>query len=111
MKTYKEIWEKDNFGKRLQALRGQYYDLSARKMSLAMGHHKNYINNIEIGNNYPTMEGFFEICDYLQLEPGGYFGRDEEEDAVYSVIFQLLKQLSPLELHQLLEELRAYLNK
>lgn len=109
MFTYREKWEKDRFGKRLQSLREQIYDLSARKMSLDMGHHKNYINSIEIGNNYPTMEGFFEICDYLQLEPGGYFSEKADEDAVYTVILELVKQLSPMELHLLLEDLRAYL--
>lgn len=65
-------WCRATFGLRLARLR-EAQGLSARKMSLDLGQNKNYINSIETGVNFPTMEGFFNICDYLKIEPCHFF--------------------------------------
>lgn len=47
--------------------------VSARQMSLDIGQNKNYINSIEIGRNFPHMEHFFDICQYLCILPQDFF--------------------------------------
>lgn len=61
-------WNKHSFGLRLAKLR-EAAGISARQMSLDLGLNKNYINSIESGKNYPALEGFFNICDYLHVDP------------------------------------------
>lgn len=56
------------FAKRLSELR-MLKNVSAREMSLAIGQNQGYINNIENGNNLPSMMAFFYICDYLEITP------------------------------------------
>lgn len=46
------------FAKRLSELR-MLKNVSAREMSLAIGQNQGYINNIENGNNLPSMMAFF----------------------------------------------------
>ena len=55
------------FAKRLAHLR-KIKGVSAREMSLAIGQNNAYINSIENGKNFPTMTGFFYICEYLGIE-------------------------------------------
>lgn len=50
------------FALRLSALR-QQKGVSAREMSLALGQNTNYINRIENGRNYPSMQSFFYIAN------------------------------------------------
>ena len=61
-----ETYSKENFGLRLSFLR-ERKGVSARRMSLELGQNKNYINGIEVGNHFPTMQAFFEICYYLNI--------------------------------------------
>ena len=60
------------FAKRLASIR-TIKGLSAREMSLSLGQGAGYINNIENGNNLPSMSMFFEICEYLNLSPREFF--------------------------------------
>ena len=50
--------EREDFCKRLAQLRINK-GVSARDMSLSIGQSPNYINGIEGGKNYPSMETFF----------------------------------------------------
>ena len=47
-------------------------------MSLALGQNPSYINRIENGKALPSMQGFFSICEYLQITPGDFFNEDSE---------------------------------
>ena len=60
------------FSKRLASIRTAR-NLSAREMSLSLGQGAGYINNIENGNNLPSMSMFFEICEYLDISPREFF--------------------------------------
>ena len=62
----------DLFYKRLSELRNQI-PVSAREMSLAIGQNENYINLIENGRTFPSMSGFFYICEYLKIHPKDFF--------------------------------------
>ena len=58
----------DFFIKRLASLREQK-GVSAREMSLALGQNESYINRIENGKAFPSLQAFFYICEYLQVSP------------------------------------------
>jgi len=64
--------ELEEFAHRLAQLREQK-DVSAREMSLSIGQNKNYINLIENGESLPSMQGFFYICEYLEISPSQFF--------------------------------------
>lgn len=85
------------FALRLSALR-QQKGVSAREMSLALGQNTNYINRIENGKNYPSMQSFFYICEYLGVTPQEFF---EEKNAAPTWLNDLivkLKRLTPSQL-------------
>ena len=67
--------ENKSFGDRLASLRTQK-NVSAREMSLAIGLNESYISRIENHHSLPSMENFYEICDYLEITPSVFF--DEE---------------------------------
>ena len=56
------------FSRRLAQLRAQK-GVSAREMSLAIGQNSSYINRIENQRAFPSMQGFFYICEYLGVTP------------------------------------------
>ncbi len=93
---------KDGFGERLAELRMRT-QVSAREMSLSLGQGAGYINNIENGHNLPSMSMFFEICEYLGVEPGEFFGRapgnegpEELEELAGSLDRETLRLLAEL---------------
>lgn len=75
------------FSDRLRDLRNKN-KISAREMSIALGQNVNYINLIENGKRFPSLQGFFAICDYLKITPSIFF---DSEDFV-SEYFETAKQ-------------------
>lgn len=63
---------------RLAKLRMQK-GVSAREMSLALGQNPSYINSVENGHAYPSMEGLFNICEYLNITPQEFFDDGVEQ--------------------------------
>ena len=57
---------------RLAQLRMQK-GVSARDMSLSLGQSESYINKIENRRTLPPTEGFFYICEYLDITPQDFF--------------------------------------
>lgn len=72
--------DKQAFAERLTALRTSA-GVSARDMSLSIGQSPGYIRSIESGLCFPSMTGFFYICEYLHVTPGEFFAEDVEEPA------------------------------
>lgn len=62
----------DFFSQRLSELRTQK-GVSARDMSLSLGQCESYINKIENQKSLPSMNVFFYICDYLDIQPKDFF--------------------------------------
>lgn len=89
-----ETYNKETFGLRLSILR-ERKGVSARKMSLELGQNKNYINGIEGGNHFPTMQSFFEICFYLNILPPDFFVESPEKITQEYDITKLMCQLPP----------------
>ena len=70
-------------------------EISAREMSLSLGQNVNYINYIENGRNFPSMQGFFLICDYLGISPADFFEKQQgclDKDMKNIEIFQSLSK-------------------
>ncbi|MCI7193727.1 helix-turn-helix domain-containing protein [bacterium] len=85
------------FALRLSALR-QQKGVSAREMSLALGQNTNYINRIENGKNYPSMQSFFYICEYLGVTPQEFFEEKNAAPARLNDLIVKLKRLTPSQL-------------
>jgi len=64
--------DKADFINRLVELR-TCEGVSARDMSLSMGQGESYINNIENGSSFPSLTGFFYICEYFRISPKEFF--------------------------------------
>lgn len=80
------------FAERLAQLRSAK-GVSGREMSLSIGQSAGYINNIENGNNLPSLAMFFEICEYLSVTPQDFFSyTGPGEDAAAR---DALQRLSP----------------
>ena len=67
----------DFFSKRLAQLRLEK-NVSARDMSLSLGQSESYINKIENGKAFPSMQVFFYICEYLKISPMEFFNAAQE---------------------------------
>lgn len=56
----------------LRAVKGK----SARELSLALGQNPNYINLIESGKNYPSIQSLNYICNYFNISLKDFFDED-----------------------------------
>lgn len=101
--------DREDFCKRMTQLR-MNKGVSARDMSLSIGQSPNYINGIEAGKNYPSMETFFYICDYLGISPKDFFDIDSANPSKNSELLEIVKSL-PNERLDLLIELGKAIKK
>ena len=84
--------QEEDFAKRLCKLR-QKKGASAREMSLSLGQNAGYINNIESGNNLPSMTVFFYICEYLEITPKEFFDYDNESPDTTRQLLEALTKI------------------
>ena len=80
------------FAQRLAQLRAQK-KVSAREMSLAIGQNPSYINRIENGLCFPSMQCFFYICDYLSISPAEFFQFSLPDPGQFHAVVSDLKRL------------------
>ena len=95
----------DFFCKRVSQLRSQK-NISARDMSLSMGQAQGYINTIENKNSMPSWQGFFYLCEFLQISPHEFFDDGVENPAALKEIIDVLKTLSGRDVEVLLTNAR-----
>ena len=84
---------KKEFGERvarLRILKGE----SARAMSQVLGKNESYINHIENGKAFASMEELFNICDYLQITPKEFFDFEASDPKALKDLFEDIKQLN-----------------
>lgn len=80
------------FRQRLSQLRSQK-GVSARDMSLTLGQSESYINKIENGKAFPSMQIFFYICDYFGISPMDFFDESSSNPALLNTLINDLKTL------------------
>lgn len=85
--------EHEEFSLRLSQLRMEK-GVSARDMSLSIGQSASYINNIETGVAYPSMQGLFYICEYLNITPEEFFAVDTKNPIKVQELIDAVKGLS-----------------
>ena len=91
----------EKFANRLAQLRVAK-GLSAREMSLSIGQSETYINVIENKKNFPSMMGFFYICEYLKITPREFFDFDNKDPERLNEIIEYLKKVDVKQLDNLL---------
>ena len=82
----------ENFSARLIVLR-KAKGVSAREMSLDIGQGASYINQIEKKHKLPSLNGFFYICEYLNVSPKDFFDEDIAIPKEFSDAIEGLKKL------------------
>lgn len=90
-----------DFALRLARLR-EKKGVSARDMSLSIGQNAGYINNIETGKSKPSLEGFFFICEYLDVTPSEFFDMDSTNPSKANELFEIAKRLTSEQLDNLI---------
>lgn len=91
---------REEFIARLAQLRMEK-GVSARDMSLSIGQSAGYINNIENGNNLPSMTVFFYICDYLHVSPRDFFDYGSQAPEHLNCVIRDLASLSHSQLQNI----------
>ena len=81
------------FRQRLAQLREQK-GVSARDMSLTLGQSESYINKIENGKSFPSMQIFFYICDYFKITPKVFFDSGNSNPVAIEALTNDLKTLT-----------------
>lgn len=77
--------DKEIFSNRLAELRIRQ-GISARDMSLSLGQNPGYINHIENSQALPSMNVFFNICDFLNITPQEFFETGNQNPRIFSEI-------------------------
>ena len=88
---------KDFFAKRIYDLRDKR-NISARELSLIMGQNSSYINRIENKLTLPSMQGFFCICECLDITPQEFFNTEVTQPYTLRTTIKMLNQLEEQEL-------------
>ncbi len=96
----------ENFARRLAQLRAGK-GVSARDMSLSIGQNPGYINTIENGKAFPTMQNFFYICEFLEITPKEFFDTAAPDPVALRRLSELIKQLPPEQISALLTLVEA----
>lgn len=91
----------DLFYKRLAKLRAQK-GVSARDMSLSLGQSESYINKIENKRSLPSMNGFFYICEYLNIHPRDFFDDELRSPSKFNELIEISKKLNAEQLEHLI---------
>lgn len=81
------------FRQRLTQLRIQK-GISARDMSLSLGQSESYINKIENGKAFPSMQVFFYICEYFNITPKDFFDAENHNPVILDELLNDMKVLT-----------------
>lgn len=80
----------------------EYKNISAQNLSLSLGLGKNYINTIENKKSMPSMEKFYIICEFFEIEPKEFFDDQLKVPALNSELFKEINKMDENSLKNLL---------
>lgn len=69
-------------------------NISARDMSLSLGQSASFINKIENGMNFPSMQNFFYLCEFLGVTPLEFFDEKISDPPQLKEVIKNLKNLN-----------------
>ena len=67
--------------------------VSARDMSLSIGQNESYINRIENGIAFPSMNGLILICEYLNITLKEFFDTENKNPTALNELIEEIKSL------------------
>jgi len=82
------------------------HQISARKLSFALGQSSEYINQIENGKMMPSVEGLLNFCDFFGIKPSEFFDETMNYPIEFKGIIRELNKLDSIELKQVSDLLR-----
>lgn len=97
---YDDMMYEEKFPLRLAQLRNAK-GVSAREMSLSIGQNAGYINLIENGKAFPSLQGFFYICEYLNITPQEFFDTETKAPDKLRNILEDMKKLNDAQLEHI----------
>ena len=80
-------------------------------MSLALGQNPSYINRIENGKALPSMQGFFSICEYLQITPGEFFNEETGSPREIRELTEKMEKLTSEQRNLIRQVIEQFLGK
>ncbi len=98
------------FYRRLQELRVKK-GVTARDMSLNLGQNEAYINQIENRRGFPSMTGFFYICEYLDITPSEFFNDENNNPYKEKELSLLMYQLNQKEKEFIISTMTALIKE
>ena len=81
--------------------------VSARNMSLSIGQNETYINSIEQGQTFPSIQGLIYICEYFGINLKDFFDVENNDPAIIVNIVKELKKLKNNQLVSVCELLKS----
>lgn len=97
--------EREFVQKRYATIRNAH-QISARKLSFALGQSSEYINQIENGKMMPSIDGLFNFCDFFNITLSEFFDSSMNYPIEFKGIIRELNKLDSLELKQVSDLLR-----
>lgn len=85
--------------------------ISAREMSIALGQNVNYINLIENGKRFPSLQGFFSICTYLSISPKDFFDEANENGMGERHMSEIFARLNREQLFAMAQMARTFIGE
>lgn len=85
--------DKDFVRKRITALR-LIKGVSENKMSIALGHGRNYVHNIASGKHLPTMASLMQIYKYFEITPSDFFDEEISNPILIRKLLNSAKEMS-----------------
>ena len=102
--------DKKQFAKRLNELMDEK-NVTARELSLKVGKNSGYINSIINGRSYPSMDGFFDICEELGITPVDFFDTETRYPDMLNRMIPYFNKLNPKEFDNVFHLVEAIAKK
>ena len=85
--------------------------ISEAQMSKAMGHSRNYVQNITNGRSLPSMNEFLYICEYLGVTPSAFFDEQTDNPALLQKAIDEMRSLPDKDILTLLGLIERFKEK
>ena len=83
------------------------HKISARKLSFELGQSSEYINQIENGNNLPSLENLLNFCEYFNITLSEFFDESMNYPVEYKAIIKELNKMDNSECELVLNLLKT----
>ena len=100
----------ETFALRLAKLRTEQ-NISARDMSISLGQNPAYINNIETNKALPSMNMFFNICEFLDVTPSDFFNDSIESPLALKELYEQFNNLSANQIVTLSNLIKSFIKR